>query len=126
LTASVGVEALRQRDGKPFTASTTAQHSVLKGFVITCCSFFGTAKIPRGLHVTVFRYFKGTRTMFDGKGSNHLYYSKKRARGHFEKFVFFRTQGHCYLHFLACRGRWVAAIMRKLRTQVEQKSTEQG
>jgi hypothetical protein len=34
-----------------------------------CCSFFGTAKIPRGLHVTVFWYFKGTRTMFDGKAA---------------------------------------------------------
>jgi len=40
-------------------------------------SFFGTAKIPRGLHVTAFCYFKRTGTMFDGKGSNHLYYSKK-------------------------------------------------
>jgi hypothetical protein len=42
--------------------------------------FFGTAKIPRGLPVTVFCYFKGTRTMFGRKRNDYLYYPRKRRR----------------------------------------------
>ncbi len=34
-----------------------------------CCSFFATAKIPRGLHVPAFGHSKCARAMFDGKGS---------------------------------------------------------